>query len=79
FAAYGKSAHLDLSGNVIVNGLFRNAQIVVDFLNNPLDVYNELVRVQNLILLFILLVFWHGLLFWFLGRVDKTLRPTAYR
>jgi hypothetical protein len=44
------------------------------FTNNPYVAYEELITAQSLILLFLLLVFWHGLLFALLGRADKALR-----
>ncbi len=57
-----------------VDGLFREATIVIEFLNNPYAVYDQLTQAQNLVLLSLLLVFFHGLLFWLLGGLDRRLR-----
>lgn len=49
--------------------------IVIRFNNNAAELYPQLVKVQNIVLLLLLLVFWHGLLFGLLGSVDRRLRP----
>ncbi len=51
--------------------------ITITFTNNPYVAYDQLLRAQNLVLLFLLLVFWHGLIFAVLGRLDKKLRATT--
>lgn len=48
--------------------------LIVEFTNNATEVYPILVRVQNIVLLLILLVFFHGLIFGILGSVDRRLR-----
>ncbi len=50
--------------------------IRVAFTNNPYVAYEQLITAQSLILLILLLVFWHGLLFALLGRADRALRPS---
>lgn len=53
-----------------------DVNVVINFSNNPFVAYEQLTRAENIILLFLLLVFWHGLLFFLLGRVDRVLRPS---
>jgi hypothetical protein len=62
------------NANVAVDGTMGRLLLMLDFTNNPYMTYAQLIRAQNLILLFLLLVFWHGLLFALLGRVDRGLR-----
>jgi hypothetical protein len=52
----------------------KNLALRVIFTNNPYVAYEQLITAQSLILLFLLLVFWHGLLFALLGRADRVLR-----
>lgn len=47
----------------------------INFINNSSMFYHELISIQNLILLFLLLFFFHGFLFSFVGRADQVLRP----
>ncbi len=67
---------LVFNGNLSLDGSFGRALVTLAFVNNPFAAYEDLIKAQNLILLVLLLVFWHGLLFALLGRVDKTLRAT---
>lgn len=60
--------------SIALDGAARTTEITVLFTNNPYVAYEELITAQSLILLFLLLVFWHGLLFALLGRADKALR-----
>lgn len=59
-----------------LDGRGTNTVINVNFTNNPYVAYDQLITAQSLILLFILLVFWHGLVFALLNRVDQRLRPS---
>ncbi|HEX8681852.1 MAG TPA: hypothetical protein VF707_06025 [Ardenticatenaceae bacterium] len=63
------------NSNISLDERFVRTVFTVNFTNNPYAAYDQLVRAQNLILLFLLLVFFHGLLFAMLGRVDRSLRP----
>ncbi len=60
--------------SISLDGAARSTEIRVLFTNNPYVAYEELITAQSLILLFLLLVFWHGLLFALLGRADRALR-----
>lgn len=60
--------------SIALDGAARTTEIRVLFTNNPYVAYEELITAQSLILLFLLLVFWHGLLFALLGRADRALR-----
>lgn len=60
--------------SIALDGAARSTEIRVLFTNNPYVAYEELITAQSLILLFLLLVFWHGLLFALLGRADRALR-----
>jgi hypothetical protein len=64
---------LEFTGSLGLSDYTRS--IPVEFINNPYYIYNELVQKQNLILLFLLLFFFHGFLFSFVGRADQVLRP----
>jgi hypothetical protein len=47
----------------------------INFINNSSNFYQALTSIQNLILFFLLLVFFHGFIFSFLGGADKVLDP----
>jgi hypothetical protein len=48
--------------------------IITEFTNNAVQVYGQLSQVRNIVLLFLLIVFWHGFLFGLLTGVDKRLK-----
>lgn len=48
--------------------------LITKFTNNATEVYGQLARVQNIVLIFLLMVFWHGFLFGLLTGVDKRLK-----
>jgi hypothetical protein len=60
--------------SIALDGDARTTEITILFTNNPYVAYEQLITAQSLILLFLLLVFWHGLLFALLGRADRALR-----
>ncbi|MDQ4078520.1 MAG: hypothetical protein M3220_20045 [Chloroflexota bacterium] len=68
---------LVFNSNVIVDGLARQQSLRVEFINNPITVYEQLSEFQNLALLVLLLVFFRGLLFWLFGRDGRTVRTPA--
>lgn len=51
--------------------------IITEFHNNAVELYPQLLTVQNIVLLFLLLVFWHGFLFGLLTGLDRRLRRPA--
>ncbi len=55
-----------------VNSLF-SLTILSDFTNNPYTAYEDLLKVESLILLFLLVVFWHRLIWSFLTWVSSKL------
>lgn len=57
-----------------VDSLF-SITILSDFTNNPYTAYEDLLKVESLILLLLLVVFWHRLIWSFLTWVDNKLRP----
>lgn len=61
---------------ISLDGRAARTMITINFTNDPYVAYQQLITAQSLILLFLLLVFWHGLIFALLGRVDQRLRPT---
>lgn len=47
--------------------------VVIEFVNNAADVYSALSSKEALILLTLLLIFWHGLIFKVVGKVGQAL------
>jgi hypothetical protein len=74
-ATHVEDWQLVFNNNISLDERFVRTLVTINFTNNPYAAYEQLIRAQNLILLFLLLVFWHGLLFALLGRVDRSLRP----
>ena len=75
-AAHVDDARIALQGIVALDGRSDAANIVINFVNDPMVAYDQLLRVQNLTLLFLLVVFFHGLLFALLNSADKKLGAT---
>ncbi len=48
--------------------------LIIRFVNNAIHVYERLTSVQSLVMLALLLLFWHGLVFSLVDRLNKVLR-----
>ncbi|MDQ7028326.1 MAG: hypothetical protein Q9O62_00405 [Ardenticatenia bacterium] len=48
--------------------------LIVRFVNDATQVYEELISVQSLVLLALLVIFWHGFIFSLVGQLDRILR-----
>jgi hypothetical protein len=75
-ATHIESWDIAYRSSIAFDGSARTTEFQIFFTNNPYVAYEELITAQSLILLFLLLVFWHGLLFAILGRADKALRAS---
>jgi hypothetical protein len=77
FAENFEGFALTLDGGLMSEGLMRAARVIVRFVNNPIDAYDQLVQAQNLVLLGLLVVFFHGFIFWLLGGLNQALQSSS--
>lgn len=76
FAENFEGFTLSLKGNFVAERLAKGAEIVIEFINNPVDAYAQLLQAQNLVLLGLLVVFFHGFVYWLLGGLNSRLQPS---